>query len=137
MDLSLNTDGPVAHLRIIGSVGIGETGSVVEYLKVARENGSVRAIIDLTDCAQLPTTIIPILMRETRQFELLGGSLTLTGLRSQNPFLNTLVSESRFVHYRNFEEASASERLKAKVQAVMPPEPKTIPLADRELRKSG
>lgn len=125
MDLSLRTDGPLAHIRVVGTVGISETGGLLEYLRVARENGSILAVIDFSDCTQLPTTIVPILVREALAFNDMGGSMSLTGLRGQNPFLMTAVAENRFVHYRSFEEASAQERHKLKVSAVPAAAPPT------------
>jgi hypothetical protein len=135
MDLSLRTDGPVAHIRVVGAVAIGETGTLLEYLRVARENGSVLAVLDFSECNQLPTTIVPILVREALAFQDLGGSLSLTGLRGQNPFLMHAVAEARFVHYRSFEEASAHE--KHRLKSSQTPQPPTTPAPPMPGEKKG
>lgn len=110
MDLSLETDGPVAALRVLGTVSLGEAGAVSDYLRVARENGAVRCIVDFSGCSWLPTTIVPVLQREAASLRQVGGGLSLTGVGNQNPFLSQAVSAGRFVHYRSAAEAMAAER---------------------------
>lgn len=110
MELALETDGPVASLRVAGSVSLGEAGALSEYLRVARENGAVRCIVDFSGCAWLPTTIVAVLLREAGRFAEAGGALSLSGVGNQNPFLAQAVSSGRFVHYRSADEAAAAER---------------------------
>ena len=110
VELSLETDGPVAAVRVSGSVTLAEAASLSDYLRVARENGAVRGIVDLSACPSLPTTIIPVLIREADRFAEAGGALSLCGVRGQNPFLSQLVTKGRFGHYRSIEEARTVER---------------------------
>ena len=110
MDLSLRTDGDLATLRVLGEVGVGQTAALADYLRVARENGAVRAVVDLSDCSTLPTTVLPLLLREAELFASAGGSLGLCGVGPQNPFLSDAVREGRFAHFRSLDEAAAAGR---------------------------
>lgn len=109
MEISLQTDGAVASLRIIGAVSGGETASLSEYLRVARENGAVKCLVDLTECTELPTTILPLLTREAAKLAEAGGALGLCGVRRQNPFLLQAVEAGKFPHFATLAEASMSE----------------------------
>ena len=113
MELALTTDGPLATLRIIGTVQMSETQMLADYLRVARENGAVRCILDLSACSVLPTTIMALLMREGTRFAEAGGALSLSGVSDQNPFLTDAVAAARFLHYRTLEEACETERVRA------------------------
>lgn len=110
VDLSLRTDGDLATLRVLGEVGVGQTAALADYLRVARENGAVRAVVDLTDCSRLPTTVLPLLLREAERFASAGGSLGLCGAGPQNPFLADAVRDGRFAHFRSVEEAAQAGR---------------------------
>lgn len=110
MDLSLETDGAVAALRVRGDVTLTEASTITEYLRVARENGALRCVVDLSACTALPTTIVAVLMREQGRFSVAGGALALTGVGGQNPFLSQSVAAGRFEHYRTAEEGIAAER---------------------------
>jgi hypothetical protein len=118
MELALATDGPLATIRIAGVVKMSETGMLSDYLRVARENGAVRCVLDLSACRELPTTIMALLMRESSAFAAAGGALSLTGVGEQNPFLTEAVAESRFLHYRTVEEAIANERVRAAARPI-------------------
>jgi len=113
VELSLRTDGALASLRVLGKVSMAETGMLSDYLRVARENGAVRCIVDLSACTELPTTIMAVLMREAARMAEAGGALSLTGVAGQNPFLTEAVAAARFFHYRTLEEAWDVERTKA------------------------
>jgi hypothetical protein len=121
MELALATDGALATLRIVGVVRMTDTGMLADYLRVARENGAVRCILDLAECPELPTTIVSLLMREGGKFAEAGGALALSGVESQNPFLTDAVASSRFLHYRTLEEAYATERVRAVASSPEPP----------------
>lgn len=110
VELSLETDGAVAALRVRGDVTLTEASTITEYLRVARENGALRCVVDLAACASLPTTIVAVLMREQGRFTEAGGALVLSGVGEQNPFLARSVSAGRFGHYRTVEEGLAAER---------------------------
>lgn len=110
MDLSLRTDGALATLRVVGAVALRETGALADYLRVARENGAVWAVVDLGDCSELPTTIVAVLSREAERFAAAGGSLGLCGVGAQNPFLTEAARDGRFPHFRSLEEAVAAGR---------------------------
>ncbi|MEO7919671.1 MAG: hypothetical protein ABIT01_09430 [Thermoanaerobaculia bacterium] len=109
MELALTTDGTRATLRVLGRVSMAETTVLSEYLRVARENGAVRCIVDLTDCTELPTTIVAVLLRESGKLAEAGGGLALTGVAEQNPFLRDAVTAERFLHYRSADEAFAGD----------------------------
>jgi anti-anti-sigma regulatory factor len=113
MELALRTDGALAALRVVGKVLMSETGALSDYLRVARENGAVRCVVDLSECTELPTTIVAVLMREAAKLAEAGGALSLTGVRDQNPFLTEAVASSRFFHYRSAGEAWDTERVRA------------------------
>ncbi len=119
MDLSLRTDGPLATIRVVGAVGLKETAGLADYLRVARENGAVWALVDLSECDELPTTIVALLVREGERFVAAGGSLGLTGVGAQNPFLADAVQSGRFPHFRTLEEAVAQGRA-ARLPAAAP-----------------
>ena len=110
MELSLETDGAVAALRVRGDVTLTEASAITDYLRVARENGAHRCVVDLSACSSLPTTIVAVLMREQGRFAASGGSLALSGVGGQNPFLSQSVAAGRFGHYRTAEEGIAAER---------------------------
>ena len=110
MELSLDTDGAVAALRVRGDVTLTEASTITEYLRVARENGALRCVVDLSGCTALPTTIVAVLMREQGRFVAAGGSLALSGVGEQNPFLAQSVAAGRFGHYPTVEEGLAAER---------------------------
>ncbi len=110
MELSLETDGAVAALRVRGDVTLTEASTITEYLRVARENGALRCVVDLSACTSLPTTIVAVLMREQGRFGVAGGTLVLSGVGEQNPFLAQSVAAGRFGHYRTAEEWIAAER---------------------------
>lgn len=110
MDLSLETDGAVAALRVRGDMTLMEASAITEYLRVARENGALRCVVDLAGCRSLPTTIVAILMREQGRFAAAGGTLVLSGVAEQNPFLAQTVASGRFSHYRTVEEGIDAER---------------------------
>lgn len=107
MELALTTDGTRATLRVLGRVSMGETTVLSEYLRVARENGAVRCVVDFSDCLELPTTIVAVLLRESARLTEAGGGLALTGVVDQNPFLRDAVTAERFLHFRTAEEANA------------------------------
>lgn len=113
MELSLETDGALAVVRVIGPVSMAETNALSEYLRVARENGATRCLVDFSECTDLPTTIVPLLTREAAKLTEAGGALVLSCVDVQNPFLAQAVSAGRFVHYRTREEALALERSRA------------------------
>ena len=117
MELSLETDGAVAAIRVKGPVSMAETAALSDYLRVARENGALRCIVDLADCSWLPTTIVPLLLREAGAFSRSGGALSLSGVADQNPFLRQAVTSGRLGAYRTFDEASAGERRAVPVDA--------------------
>jgi hypothetical protein len=123
MELALSTDGPLATLRVIGAVKMGDTAMLADYLKVARENGAVRCVLDLGDCSELPTTIVSVLSREAQRFVEAGGALALSGVEEQNPFLTDAVASARFLHYRSLAEAWASEKAKAHASSPSAPAP--------------
>ncbi len=110
MELSLETDGALAVLRVIGPVSMAETNALSEYLRVARENGAVRCLLDFSECTDLPTTIVPVLLREAGKLAEAGGTLALACVDVQNPFLTQAVQAGRFLHYRTREEGLALER---------------------------
>lgn len=110
MELSLETDGALAVLKVIGPVTMAESNALSDYLKVARENGAIRCLLDLSECTDLPTTIVPLLGREAAQLAAAGGTLALACVDVQNPFLTQAVAGGKFVHYRTREEAIAIER---------------------------
>ena len=110
MELSLETDGIVAALRVRGEVTLTEASTITEYLRVARENGALRCVVDLSSCTSLPTTIVAVLMREQGRFSVAGGGLALSGVGGQNPFLAQSVAAGRFDHHRTVEEGIAAER---------------------------
>jgi anti-anti-sigma regulatory factor len=83
VELSLETDGSVAALRVRGDVTLTEASTITEYLRVARENGALRCVVDLSACTALPTTIVAVLMREQGRFAASGGSLALAGVGEQ------------------------------------------------------
>ncbi|HPA52774.1 MAG TPA: hypothetical protein PLP50_14355, partial [Thermoanaerobaculia bacterium] len=87
-----------------------EASTITEYLRVARENGALRCVVDLSACTALPTTIVAVLMREQGRFATSGGTLALAGVGEQNPFLTQSVAAGRFGHYRTVEEGLAAER---------------------------
>lgn len=120
MELSLETDGALATLRVRGTVGMSETNALTEYLRVARENGAVRCILDFSGCRELPTTIVPVLLRESAKLGEAGGVLALSGVTNQNPFLAEAVGEGRFTHHRSVEEAIGSERARSPIDAPRP-----------------
>jgi hypothetical protein len=113
MELALETSGALATLRVLGDVKMDETKTVAEYLRVARENGAIRCILDLSSCGALPTTALALLMRESALFAEAGGALSLSGVKHQNPFLTEAVASARFFHYATLEEACEKERLRA------------------------
>jgi hypothetical protein len=96
---------------------------LADYLKVARENGAVRCVLDLGDCSELPTTIVSVLSREAQRFVEAGGALALSGVEEQNPFLTDAVASARFLHYRSLAEAWASEKAKAHASSPSAPAP--------------
>ena len=110
MEMSLKTDGAVAALRVTGPVRMDEVASLSEYLRVARENGAVRCIVDFTESGDLPTPVMAVLFRESARFQDAGGGLAVSGVTNQNPFLAEAVATSRLQHYRSVEEAWAAER---------------------------
>lgn len=103
---------------------MGETHALSDYLRVARENGAVRCIVDFSSCTDLPTTIVAVLMRESGKLLEAGGVLALSGLTGQNPFLEDAAVNHRFVIYRTLEEAVAVEQQKA---GPTPPSPIDAP----------
>jgi hypothetical protein len=113
MELALETDGTLAVLRVIGPVSMADTGALSEYLRVARENGAVRCLLDFAECTDLPTTIVPLLTREAAKLAETGGTLALASVDVQNPFLAQAVEAGKFLHYRTREEALAIERSRA------------------------
>lgn len=114
MELALATDGRIASLRIVGRVAMTETSMLTDYLRVARDNGAVRCILDFASCSEAPTTIFSVLMREAELFREAGGALILSGVRGeQNPFLAQSVESGRFPHYHSLEEAERVERARA------------------------
>ncbi len=113
VELALETDGVLAVVRVIGPVSMGETNALSEYLRVARENGAIRCLVDLSECTDLPTTIVPMLGREAAKLAEAGGSLALACVDVQNPFLTEAVTKGKFIHYRTREEGLALERSKA------------------------
>ena len=64
MELSLETDGAIAALRVRGDVTLTEASTITEYLRVARENGALRCVVDLSACISLPTTIVAVTPRD-------------------------------------------------------------------------
>jgi len=110
VELSLETDGAIAALKVRGDVTLTEASTITEYLRVARENGALRCVVDLTSCTALPTTIVAVLMREQGRFATVGGTLVLSGVAEQNPFLAQSVAAGKFGHYRTVEEGIAAER---------------------------
>ena len=121
MELALSTDGTRATLRVSGRVSMAETTVLSEYLKVARENGAVRCVLDLGGCSELPTTIVAVLLRESARLTEAGGLLALTGVADQNPFLRDAVVAERFLHFRTVDEAFSGDRGGA--EKTPPPEP--------------
>ncbi len=113
MELALETDGTLAILRVIGPVSMAETNALSEYLRVARENGAIRCLVDLAECTDMPTTIVPLLTREAAKLAEAGGALALASVDVQNPFLAQAVNSGKFLHYRTREEALAIERSRA------------------------
>ncbi len=113
MELALSTDGLISTLRVVGPVTFRDTPMIAEYLRVARENGAVRGIVDFSQCPDLPTTIVAVLTRELIWFTDAGGALSLSGLTNQNPFLVAAVSDGKFKSYRSADEAAAREREQA------------------------
>ena len=110
MEMSLKTDGTVAALRVSGPVRLDEVANLSEYLRVARENGAVRCIVDFSECGDLPTPVMAVLFRESTRFQEAGGGLAVSGVTRQNPFLAEAVATCRLQHYRTVEEAWAAER---------------------------
>lgn len=110
VDLSLRTDGELATVRVLGAVAVGQTAALADYLRVARENGAVHALVDLSSCTAVPTSLLPLLAREAERFATSGGSLGLCGVGPQNPFLLDAVREGRFPHFRSLDEAVAAGR---------------------------
>ena len=110
MEISLETDGPVALVRVAGEAAHADGPSIAQYLRVARENGAVRAVVDLSACPAVATTVVSILLREGSALAGAGGGLSLCGLSSQNPFLRGAVDEGRLRNYRSFDEGAAAER---------------------------
>src|SRR5512143_4364217 len=121
MELALATDGGLATLRVIGIVRMTDIGMLGDYLRVARENGAIRCVLDLSECPELPTTIVSLLMREASRFAAAGGALALSGVGAQNPFLTDAVAAARFLHYRTLDEARATERVRAVASSPEPP----------------
>jgi len=117
VELALQTDGVLAALRVIGAVSMGETHALSDYLRVARENGAVRCVVDFSSCTELPTTIVAVLMRESAKLAEAGGVLALSGLTGQNPFLEDAAVNSRFAIYRTLDEATEEERRKSETSA--------------------
>ena len=113
MELALETDGTLAILRVIGPVIGSDTTALSEYLRVARENGAIRCLVDLSECTDMPTTIVPLLTREAAKLSEAGGALALASVDVQNPFLTQLVKSKKFLHYATREEALAIERSRA------------------------
>jgi hypothetical protein len=113
VELSLRTDGALATVRVTGKVTMADTAALSSYLRVARENGAVRCVLDLSECLELPTTIMAVLMRESASLAEAGGALSLCGVAQQNPFLTEAVASARFLHYRSLEEAWETERVRA------------------------
>jgi anti-anti-sigma regulatory factor len=109
MELALTTDGTRATLRVLGRVSMAETAVLSEYLRVARENGAVRCVLDLAECSELPTTIVAVLQRESARLSEAGGALALTGVAEQNPFLRDAVTAERFLHFRSVDDAFAGD----------------------------
>jgi hypothetical protein len=120
VELALTTDGALATLRIVGTVRMSDIGMLEDYLRVARENGAIRCVLDLAECPELPTTIVSLLMREAARFAEAGGALALSGVESQNPFLTDAVVSARFLHYKTLDEARATERVRAAAAAPPP-----------------
>jgi anti-anti-sigma regulatory factor len=110
VELSLETDGQVAALRVRGDVTLTEASTITEYLRVARDNGALRCVVDLASCSSLPTTIVAVLMREQGRFSVAGGALALSGVGEQNPFLTQSVAAGRFDQYHTVEEGIAAQR---------------------------
>jgi hypothetical protein len=121
VELALATDGPLATLRVIGVVKMTDTAMLADYLRVARDNGAVRCVLDLAECPELPTTIVSLLMRDAARFAEAGGALSLSGVDAQNPFLTDAVAAARFLHYGTLEEARATERVRAVASSPEPP----------------
>ena len=121
MELALTTDGTRAALRVLGRVSMAETTVLSEYLRVARENGAVRCVLDLAECTELPTTIVAVLLRESARLSEAGGALALTGVADQNPFLRDAVAAGRFLHYRCVEDAFSGDPNRTEKNP--PPEP--------------
>lgn len=109
MEISLRTDGSLAALKVSGDVSMSDTAALSSYLGVARENGAVRCILDLSSCTSMPTTILAVLMREAQRMSEAGGVLALAGVGEQNPFLAQAVTSGKFTHYRSAEQAWETE----------------------------
>ena len=123
MELALTTDGARATLRVIGRVSMAETTVLSEYLRVARENGAVRCVLDLAGCSELPTTIVAVLLRESARLTEAGGALALTGVADQNPFLRDAVAAERFPHFLSIEEAFATDPIGVEKRQIPEPHP--------------
>ena len=110
MEIALETDGPVALVRVTGDAAHADRASLGQYLQVARENRAVRAIVDLSQCPSVATTVVSLLLSEAAAFAAAGGALTLTGLDEQNPFLRKAVEDGTLRHHRTLAEGAAAER---------------------------
>ena len=105
-------------MRVLGRVSMAETTVLSEYLRVARENGAVRCVLDLSGCSELPTTIVAVLLRESAKLSELGGALALTGVVDQNPFLRDAVAAERFLHFRSVEDAFSGDGARSEKSSV-------------------
>lgn len=110
MEISLESDGTVALLRVGGEAAHADGPAIGQYLRVARENGALRAVVDLSSCPSLTTTVVSVLLREAAAFAGAGGALSVTGVSGQNPFLGRAVDEGTLRHHRSLQEGAAEER---------------------------
>jgi len=110
MEIALETDGPVALVRVTGEAAHRDRTSIRQYLQVARENGAVRAVVDLSACPWVATTVVSLLLNEAAAFAGAGGALTLTGVVDQNPLLRNAVEDGRLRNHRSLAEGAAAER---------------------------
>ena len=110
MEIALETDGPVALVRVTGEAAHADRVSLGQYLRVARENGAVRAIVDLSLCPSVTTTVVSLLLNEAAAFAAAGGALTLAGVDDQNPFLLRAVEDGTLRHHRTVAEGAEAER---------------------------
>lgn len=117
MEISLETDGPVALLRVCGEVGAEDADALSSYLEVARRNGAVRAVLDLSSCTTMATTVCSRLLREKGLSEAAGGGIALCGVSDQNTFLSRAVAEGTFRNHPSLGEGARAARSAAPGEA--------------------